>query len=427
MISKRNLLLALWVLNHAMYVYAFTFSGYPNQLHWAYQIACLLIGLFLFWKPSANQHSLPELTLLVSLYFGGFALVSLWEVFPGTSFAWGKFELINAVIAINGYFFARFVPWVKVLRGYSFLAILCVLYVIGQIVFQADLSRYGYGQQLMLCLPAATILGHSYLVAIAIVAMLASFHKTALIAGILGTALVLMLKKRTAAVRHQRSRFLSHPEYRFLRGALTVILLPCVLAVPFAFSGQIVTTLSRFMSQGNTVSFGDITAEGEGEDLLRTYINDASLSLLPRYWYRGMGFMNFYEWTSRDRRSSRTTRLGYEEDGLNLHNSYMTWLLEGGPVVVLCVVALFWRTGRHVRALLRRPLSRPIGNIALAWCLSLLVFGMFHQLHASIQLWGTVGVIFGLADQFRVLESKQSTLSEKVRPIAVGHAVAIGT
>jgi hypothetical protein len=391
-VFKKSILALLWILNHAVWVYAYTFSDYPNQLHWAYQIGSFLIAAILLYRPSGR--AFQELLILCLIYYGCFAIVSLWEVFPGTSFIWGKFELINIVVALNGFLFGRFTDWRKVLKIFAVVGVLGALYAALQIALQADVSRFGYGPETMLCVPAAAALGYSYLVAIILVVMAASLHKAPLIAAVTATGFIYLVKEKRD-IRRGQSRF------HLLKAATAVILGPCLLLVPLAFSKQIAETASRFVSQDVSVTIGNFTADGEGEDVMRRYINQSSFALLPQYWWKGMGFMNFYEWTSRDGVvGSQITRLGVEETGENLHNSYMTWILEGGPLVAIAVLVLFWRMGKRIKRLYIRAESKLVGQVCIAWCIALLLFGMFHQLHASVQLWGTIGIIFGMSDRF---------------------------
>jgi hypothetical protein len=74
--------------------------------------------------------------------------------------------------------------------------------------------------------------------------------------------------------------------------------------------------------------------------------------------------------------------------------------LEGGLLVSFTVIVLLYRTLKKAFALYSNNSSSSIGVLALAWCVAVLTSAAFHQMHSSIQLWGTIGITFGYYVQF---------------------------
>lgn len=400
--SRRTLFQTFWFLSHLVFVYAFTYSEFPNQIHWIYTIGLFGLGCLL-WPRRLTDRGFRELALLVVLYFAAFAIVSFWEQFPGTSVEHGKFELIHIAVAFNAYLLGRALPPERILKMHVVLGIVLMLYAVAQMVFGADVSRYGYGQQLMLCLPAALILGRHNLAIVGILIMMASAHKTPLGSAIVAIAFTFWWLHGASWLRNRRAgRVRRWKRERVLLFPIKVIAVIVVaVVVGLVFTERIALTVARFLPEDTYIDFGSFSVVGEGEDRERLYVSEASRSLLPDYFIQGMGFMNFYAWTGRDRDSSRVTRLGREETGVNLHNSYMTWALEGGLLVVSAVLLMFYRTHLRIRNLLAVPAFRQVGILAVSWAAALLLLGTAHQLHAIVQLWGTIGLIFGMSEQTR--------------------------
>jgi O-antigen ligase len=150
--------------------------------------------------------------------------------------------------------------------------------------------------------------------------------------------------------------------------------------------------MGRFLPEGSYTLLG-IQVVGEGADTTRELVTAAALDLLSQYGLQGMGYMNFMEFLGLQTGYS-DTRLGYAFFGTNLHNSYLTWLLEGGALVSSVVMILFLRTWKRMRWVLRY--ERNFGILALSWAGASALLAAFHQLHGMMQFWGSIGMIFGV-------------------------------
>jgi GNAT superfamily N-acetyltransferase len=384
----RHTYFAAWALSHPVFFWAFSYSEFPNQIHFAYTALVFLLGLALLpaHTPLALlRRKLPglELTVLIAVYLAALWVVSTWEVIPGTAAPYFRFEAIHLVVALNAYVIGRALTGREILKGHALLGLVLMAATLAQMALDPDLSRYGYGMQLMLCTSAMLVLGWRWAAAGALIVIMASLHKTTLGCALLGVLVVFWWAK----IPPQKGN-------KYVRAIYPLLALVVVAGGVIYLAPMIGATIERFLPEG--MHFYGLV--GEHVDRQRGYITDLSLDLLPEYWLTGMGYMNFYALTATEATTLYAIdRFGVEVYGTSLHNSYMTWALEGGLLVMLAVALIFWRAGARIRFIWSAEPN--MGVLLLAWCVSALLFGWFHQLHASVQFWSILGIIFGYRDQ----------------------------
>jgi hypothetical protein len=403
-ISKGSAYRYAWLASHLVFWYAYVYSAFPNQIHWAYTFGLLALAValvrassplaLLFPGRKSNPHGLRELLFLMAVYFGAFYVVSFWELFPGTTVTYGKFELINVVVAISGYVLGRISNQHELLKVHYHLGVVLVAGTLTQLALDPNLLRYGYGAQLMLCLPAAMLLRKYWLVMIGIAVVFSSQHKTYLVSAILALSIVGLFARRTADVRVS-----SRSPVPYLRAANGILALGLCVVVAILLAPRFVATVARFLPDEASIELLGIRAASEGTDRVRDYASERSLDFLSQHFVGGMGYMNFFVSTGLESNLTNTSRLGREETGVNLHSSYMTWIVEGGLLVVTAVLLLFYRLWKRISWLARNASSRNVGVLAIGWCVALLLLGAYHQLHSTPQFWGTIGIIFGYYDR----------------------------
>jgi len=385
----RNVFLYSWVATPLVFFFAYTYSEAPNQIFFAYALLLFSLAISLSISNQLVASGIGELLALIAGYFLAFYVVSFWEEFPGTTIEYGKFELIYIIVAINSFLIGRNLLQDKVVSLQSYLAVILVLITIAQMALDSEQKRYGYGLQLMLCLPAAMLFRQYVIVVIGILVMLASLHKTSLVAALLSLVVIaLFSKKRTVK-----------PDNAFINASILALSIVIGLIVAAVFLQEILPTVARFLPEGS-ITIMDVNVESEGFDPAREYVTLRTLMLLPEYFVRGMGFMNFYIWSGPEVGEYEVNRFGQVVIGVNIHNSYMTWLLEGGLLVSFAVIILLYRTLKKALLLYSNDSSSPIGVVIISWCVAILVSAAFHQLHSSIQFWGTIGITFGYYAQF---------------------------
>jgi hypothetical protein len=372
---KRTLWLCLWVLAPIVFTLVFTFSfPYPNQAMWAWTWAMLGLGLIAFGPRFLRERAFVEMEALIALYLLGFAVVSLWEIYPGTTMLALKFELIHPATAAVGYLLGRTFRPQRILDTYVWGGTAVALFTLGELAL-VELTRYGIGPRLMLQIPAMLLTGRYPLASFALIVMAASRHKTPLLGALAGASFTLVAGSRRLPRWGRRL----HP---FLKPIALGIAVLTGLATLQVLTPGLAVTGERFVD--------------EPEDPARSYQFERALELLPVYFPQGMGYMNFMIFSGVEDGVSGPTLKQQDYPGIMLHCSYLTWALEGGCLVSGVVAVLFWRAGRRIRRLLQAPDPR-LGILLAGNALSLLVLASAHQAHMTPEFWGTLGVIYGCA------------------------------
>jgi hypothetical protein len=398
----RKAFLYFWIASTLVSFFASTYSEFPNQIHWAYNASVFGMALVLLANRTFTLSGMREMLSLIFFYFSAFYVVSFWELFPGTTIEHGKFELINIIIAICGFIVGRNYEQRDMMMAYTYLAFVILLITALQLALDEEQIRYGYGIQLMLCLPAALLLKKYLLISCGLVFMLASHHKTPLVATVLVLTIVYLCSRNgkdnisVPSFEDEASskKLKQEPYLDASMAILSVIIGLVIFAINF---DEILLTVARFLPEGSFNILG-VTVEAEEVDASREYLVLNTVLLLPDYFIQGMGYMNFYVWSGPDT-GVYLSRLDREVAGTNIHNSYMTWALEGGILVMSVVVLMVYRTARQIWRILTSKSSRAVGLLLLSSFTALMFTAAFHQVHSTMQFWASIGLIFGYAEQ----------------------------
>jgi hypothetical protein len=141
-----------------------------------------------------------------------------------------------------------------------------------------------------------------------------------------------------------------------------------------------------------------------GGDDLRRMINDYALEMFAQNkWITGMGYGNFQTMVGTENPMLRTeTITGKEIYGVNLHNVYYIWILEGG---IICFIVVSIIVYKFVARLFKKPPLKQ-GNCleyTLIWLIPLVqcgLAGMHHQVQQTFYFWSILGIGFGVAGRF---------------------------
>ncbi len=403
MTRDKSFYMYAWVLSPMVYFFAFGYTEIPNQIIFSYIICLGMLGLFLVYSNSLTAVGIGPLISFILSYYLAFYIVSFWELFPGTTIEHGKFELLNLFNAMTAYLIGRNYRPEQLFARYHQLGVLIIFVTVMQLIFDPQVSRYGYGLQLMLCLPVALMINRYLIVVFGIAVLLASVHKTPIGGAIIGLLVTLffMWKKPVQHIELSAS-YLKRGKVRHKTAPLASVYILLALLISggavLFFSEQVVSTISRFIP-GESLNVLGFTIRSAGVDYNREYVNDATLILFSEYFLKGIGYMNFYAWTGLDAGIFYTTNLDRDIFGVNLHNSYATWALEGGVLVLVTVILLFYSTAKKLMVLLASGPYRDFGILAVAWVASLLLYCAYHQGHMTMQFWSVVGLIFGFYSQ----------------------------
>lgn len=187
------------------------------------------------------------------------------------------------------------------------------------------------------------------------------------------------------------------------RRKLVAVFMSIVLVLIIAFLSfqpirlSVATTISRIIYQDVVV--GDQVIEAEKPDALRWSIYDNARSLYKTNWLLGMGYMNFMPWYGDMYNYSFMTAKGKEIRGMNLHNVYQTWALEGGLPCLGIVTLLLWKYFNILRRRIRQSkndLERSYCKLFVIGMVCLLVEGLFHQIHQAPVFFIFLGIVYAL-------------------------------
>lgn len=411
----RYTFVALWIGWHLAFWLGTTYTDYSNQINWLFAFGLLAFGCLvvpassplalLLYEHASKVRGLLTLWGLIALYLIAFYAVSLWELFPGTTVVWGKFELVHFAVAAVFYMLGR---------AFDERSILVALHVLGVVIVAATViqlgldheenRRYGYGWQLMLCLPASVLLRKYWFVAAAFLVMLASRHKAALACAALSVGITFVFaslpKERVTSIA-----YLTRASAAVVAVLGSVLLL---LVYPDKATEAFAPAIERFLDEDAGLEVFGVEIRGEGPDPARELVTARSVELLRESLPQGMGYMNFATLIGDETGALSTLVGGREFYGINLHNSYMTWVLEGGVLVSCVVLLLFWRTWARISWLRRNPATYNFGILFIAWAAACLLLAGFHQLHAIMQFWGTLGLIYGYYDHHALVTRARS-------------------
>lgn len=165
---------------------------------------------------------------------------------------------------------------------------------------------------------------------------------------------------------------------------------------------HVATTITRIIYQDVVV--GDKVIKAEKPDTERWFIYDNACSLYKTNWLLGIGYMNFMPWYGDTYNSSFMNAKGKEIRGMNLHNVYQTWALEGGLPCLGIVTLLLWKYFSILRRRIRQSkndLERSYYKLFVIGMVCLLVEGLFFQIHQTPVFFIFLGIVYALDNKKR--------------------------
>jgi O-antigen ligase len=181
-----------------------------------------------------------------------------------------------------------------------------------------------------------------------------------------------------------------------LIGVLAVM---SIVAVPELrlYAGR---TIARTTYQDVVV--GHQFIEAELPDVKRWTIYRDALALYEAKWLYGIGYMNFMPWFGDMYDFTSINSRGKEVIGMNLHNVFQTWALEGGLPCLIIVSVMIWKYFSILRRRIRQSQNdteKGYYKLFVIGMVCLLVGGLFHQIHQTPMLFIFLGIVYALDDK----------------------------
>jgi hypothetical protein len=162
-------------------------------------------------------------------------------------------------------------------------------------------------------------------------------------------------------------------------------------------------SFSRITYQDVTV--GDQVIDAEMPDIIRWTIHKDSLSLYKSNWIFGIGYMNFMPWFGDEYNYSKINTRGKEVVGMNLHNTFMTWALEGGIPCVAIIFLILWKYFRILNKRIKQSediYERSYYKLLAISMICIFIRGLFHQIHQDPLFYIFIGIVYALDDRYRL-------------------------
>jgi hypothetical protein len=374
---------------------------------WYITTAGVLVVTFLLLLAGAlRTHGLVRSAGLIVLYFLYLFLTATWAAYPATTIWYVSAECIYiAIFALFYLLSVNFTPD-QIIDFFVWLVPPAIVIYFVTYVANPDASRLG-GYVLVL-LPflllfctlrlfqTASVRNLAY-VAVSLLMLVIGMSRAPLLIAGLG---LLMMFVTIAKQRRTRIRIVAG----FL--IVTAVATSAILTVP-TLRISAAKTFVRITDQEVTV--GDEVIAAEHPDYLRWTIYADALSLYQANWLFGIGYMNFMPWFGERYSFSFETANGKEIIGMNLHNVYQTWAVEGGLACLVIVALVLWKYFSILRRRIKQSKNdweRAYYKLLIIGMICLLVEGLFHQVHQTPVLFMLLGIVYALDDR-----SKRRTTS----------------
>jgi hypothetical protein len=383
-----DLLLKLLVLLYPINYIAYNYTNFPNQIFYLYIALFFALSLILNMNSELLKDFVPIYILFIS-YILCFLIVSSWELFPGVTNNHIIFQLLNILILFIFFNIGYSFSFNKIYECFVKISILYLMIFITSYLLDIKASRLGYAPIMCLFLPFLWY-GKNYLVILLVgIISISSNSISIFIIYFSSTIFYLYYSYKAKLLDYRKIKPILLFGFMKFFGK-KIILVSCVFLI--FFYERIILTINRIFSVINDVNSGDY---------VRNYLNSQAFTLLQDTKFLGIGYMNFYEYAKRDPyfQSYLASVGATTNQGVNLHNSYMTWCLEGGFLVTSAITLILAYTCSN---LLR------INKVNKNWCavmsasfFSLLIFGLIHQAHMTHEFWGSIALIAGLSSSLR--------------------------
>lgn len=380
------LYLLLWVLTPLVSAVALH-TPYPNQITVGYELFQVCAGAVLLKDVATILRAQAKWIAVLLLYAGTFIVVSYYGVDFATSVEY--FVLYLPVLTVLPFMIAFAIGYVyPEERTFKYLMVaapLLLIEVLLEIQLSPDQERFGASLNLSMNIPVCVFSGQMLLALICLIVVLMSLKKTIVVIAVMSFVMAYLLKgfvRRGVSAAGGPTRG---------RSVAAIIVTSAVLLVATSFmlltySSFIIATIARF---------------SDAEDVLRAAITYYSLLLLQEHFPWGIGWFGFLSLSIGVIPVENIDVRGVAHAGANLHNSYMTWALEGGAPILLIVMYLFWKLIAAIRSFLRHRSRRLLGATLLIWLLGGMIFGAFQQWHMTDAFWQLFGFTFGCYARYR--------------------------
>jgi len=372
---------------------------------WYITTACVcVVTLFLIGTGVLKTHGLFRSTGFVVIYFLYLLTTSTWAEYPDITISNVAIETIFIVIFALFYLLAMNFSTYRVINFFVYLAPITIIVFIASYLVDPEASRIGgYALfflpfVLFFCvfrLIESFSIWNIVLVTACLLMLVLGMSRAPLLISGLGLLLVFVtITKRGRTGRKYIARFV-------LIGVLATLIIVAVPILRFYAAKTIVRITYKDMVVGDQV------IEAEPPDAIRWLVYSDAFSLYATNWLLGIGYMNFMPWFG----DTYGFRLENTRDkdvvGMNLHNVFQTWALEGGLPCLFIVTFLISKYFCILRTRIRHSkndLEKSYCKLLIIVMICVLVEGLFNQIHQKPVFFIFLGIVYALDHKYGTID-----------------------
>lgn len=385
-----ELLLIFLTFFYPIHYISYNYTIFPNQIFYLY-IGSFLIISFFSKRRSGLLRNFFTLFLFFIAYIICFFVVGVWEYFPGTTNKNIKFQCLNILIIYIFFTIGYSFTFDKLYKSLYKVSVLYIIIFIASYLIDKNTTRLGYAPVIGLFLPFLWSEKNYLIIFLVGLTSVSSNSISVVIIFFSSTFFYLLLNYKECLLGCKKWNFSVFQWMKFCGKKIFSIALILFISLNF-FYQRIINTFDRFLNVIYDVHSGDH---------VRAYLNSEAVMLLQESKFLGIGYMNFYEYSKIDPRfQSFLESVGATTNqGVNLHNSYMTWSLEGGVLVIAAVTLILGYSCYNLATIYK--INNRWGAVLGSSFFSLLVFGLMHQVHMTPEFWGAIGLIAGFSSSLK--------------------------
>jgi hypothetical protein len=364
---------------------------------WYITTACVCVVAALFLLTGIlKAHGLVRSSGFIIIYYLYLLLTAMWAEYPDVTIWYVLTESINIIIFALFYLLSMNFEPDRIINFFVNLLLPAILIYL--ITYMIDPEAQRLGGYVLVFLPFVLLfctmrliqsfsIRHLVFIAACLLMLVASMSRAPLL--IAGLGLLLMYVTIT---KHWSTRC---KLVAVFMSTGFVLIIAFLLFQPIRLI--VAKAIVRITYQDMVVD--DEIIEAEMPDTLRWSIYDDAVMLYKDKWLFGMGYMNFMPWHGDMYNFSLTDVRGKETVGMNLHNTFQTWALEGGLPCLGIATLLLWKYFSILRKRIRQSknvLEKSYYKLFVIVMICLLVQGVFHQIHQAPIFYIFLGIVYSL-------------------------------
>jgi hypothetical protein len=384
---------------------------------WYIATACVCVAtVLLLLTGILKTRGLVRSSGLIVIYYLYLLLTAMWAEYPNITIWYVLTESIYIVIFALFYLLSMNFSLNCIIDFFVYMVPPAIIIFVTSYVINPESARLG-GYVLTLLpfvllfstlrlITSFSIRNVIFITACLLMLVLGMFRTPLLIAGF-GLLLIFVTITKRRITRYK------------LAAVLVVIGVVFTIAILVVQPLRIVAakTIVRITYQDMVV--GDGIIEAETPDAVRWLIYNDAFSLYKSKWLFGMGYMNFMPWFGAMYDFSFENAGGKETVGMNLHNTFQTWGLEGGLPCLGIATLLLWKYFSILRRRIRQSKNdseKSCYKLFVIGMVCLLVAALFGQIHQTPMLFILLGIVYAFDEKKK---------NSRINPLSVieGHSM----